>query len=265
MTDAGYVQLGAHRYRRLEQNRNYDDSIAACAADGAYLATIESSDENAMLATLITPAPAAWIGLDDLTEENRFRWVTGAAFDPSVFSGFASSEPNNQGNEDCVSLRPDKTWNDFKCGELQRPGLCECEPGYRPPPMPSCLSASEAGMQIINGRRMIVRTVAAEWAVAQARCESIGATLVVIGDTEENTAIKSFFTGESWLGYSDAAEEGVFRWVTGAISSYTNWDGGPPPVSPAENCVAQRPNGGWSPRPCTEFREYACECDPLPP
>lgn len=262
LTDPGYVARGAHSYKVLAaENRNYDESLAACAADGAYLATIESRDENMAIAALIPPAPTAWIGLDDLAEENQFQWVTGAAFDPDVFTGFASGEPSDSGVEDCTSLRPDGTWNDFTCADRQRAAVCECEPGYQPPRMPSCLTSSGGETQVVNGRRMFIRTTAATWAAADADCKSIDASLIIVGDDDEDDALERLFTGASWLGYSDVEQEGTFRWVTGATSAYVDWNVGAPGSA---DCAVQLPNGRWDTRECTEPQQYACECDPSP-
>ena len=78
-------------------------------------------------ALLITPGEDAFIGLTDEATEGTFVWVNG---DTSTLAeiNFASGEPNNSGNEDCVVLnwlgQPFNTANDFQCSENAF-ALCE--------------------------------------------------------------------------------------------------------------------------------------------
>lgn len=54
----------------------------------------------------------AWIGLNDLIKEKKFRWSNK---DPVTFTKWAKNEPNNRGNEDCVHMRSKGEWNDKEC------------------------------------------------------------------------------------------------------------------------------------------------------
>lgn len=67
------------------------------------------------------------------------------------------------------------------------------------------------------------------WTEAKEACQRRGGHLATITSEAEQEAILEYlqgFSGRSgyWLGGTDAAEEGVWRWITGEVWDYTNWD-----------------------------------------
>lgn len=256
-TDPAYVAMpdGGHRYRKVDAT-NYDGGIDRCTADGAHLAVIDSAEENAFVSTLA--GGDVWIGLDDLTTEGTFRWVTGAT---SAYRSFGANEPNDNGTEDCTYQKTDGKWNDTKCTD-NRAAICECDSEYQPPPTPACRSMLAQGTDL-DGRAYFVRTAAKNFADAEADCVSIGAHLAVISDEDERSNVDSRFIGDSWIGYSDTAVEGTFVWVNGAPSGFTNWGALQPTGGTTDSCVVM--NIFWYDVACSQTKEYACECDPAPP
>ncbi|MFM8295591.1 MAG: choice-of-anchor L domain-containing protein, partial [Microcystaceae cyanobacterium] len=72
-------------------------------------------------------------------------------------------------------------------------------------------------------------TTATSWTDAQAQAQIMGGNLVTINDATENQFLINAFAGEQfWIGYTDQAEEGLWQWISGETSSYTNWSGGEP-------------------------------------
>jgi len=257
MTDPTYSPHGGHSYKAYPApNVDYDTAIDRCTADGAHLAVVDSMEESEYLRTLVNTD--AWIGLDDLTIENTFRWVTGAT---SSYRRFNTSEPNNNNGEDCVYVRSDGTWNDTACEDSKRV-LCECDPAYRPPPTPACRALPGATTR--SGRKYFKRTPARTWQEAEDDCKSIGAHLLVIGDTDENTELDGAFSGASWIGYTDAVTEGQFQWVDGSPSTFHSF-GATVPTNDGQDCAALQDGGAWTDLACDTILAYACECDPLPP
>jgi hypothetical protein len=64
------------------------------------------------------------------------------------------------------------------------------------------------------------------WPDAVDYCKDDGGHLVTITSKPENNYVYGFRPGwweQSWLGASDEAVEGVWRWVTGEPMTYTNW------------------------------------------
>lgn len=91
------------------------DAAAASQFNGAFghLATITSFGEDEFLRTTFEgniqirdfphglPGDFVWIGLTDQDSEGQYTWITGEAFS---YSHWASTEPNNLGDEDFVHI-----------------------------------------------------------------------------------------------------------------------------------------------------------------
>ena len=54
-----------------------------------------------------------WFGLSDFTTEGSF--VLASSGQTAVHTNWASGEPNNKGDEDCVIIAHDNKWNDRSC------------------------------------------------------------------------------------------------------------------------------------------------------
>ena len=80
---------------------SYNDAKNYCQADGAYLATPRSYDENKFLTDMF-PNTNLWIGINDIAQEGQFVSVDGH---PLSYFRWSSSEPNDQhGVEDGVHI-----------------------------------------------------------------------------------------------------------------------------------------------------------------
>ena len=71
-----------------------------------------------------------------------------------------------------------------------------------------------------------------KWEEAEEYCEALGGHLAVITSQEENDVILTYIQARGfdnvYIGYSDSEIEGVWRWVNGERSDYTNWNEGEP-------------------------------------
>ncbi len=68
------------------------------------------------------------------------------------------------------------------------------------------------------------------WPQAQAACQEMGGHLIIINSEEENTFASFFVTGTRalWIGLTDEAQEGTWRWVDGTPAEFTAWAPGEP-------------------------------------
>ena len=110
-----------------------------------------------------------WIGLGDFRDEGNFEWNDNLK---SNFRRFASGEPNQAGDEDCVLQLPSGHWNDLVCSrqDLLHNYVCKI-PFHR-----------------FEGHYSFF-TELKTWDDAQAHCKTLGANLVTIDSKEENTYI----------------------------------------------------------------------------
>ena len=97
------------------------------------------------------------------------------------------------------------------------------------------------------------------WTSARQACINMGGHLVTITSAAENNFV--FNTWPSgWIGFTDEAVEGQWRWVTGESVTYTNWNGGEPNNANNED-YAQFVNGGrWNDLPNVSL-PYVLEFD----
>ena len=117
-----------------------DGNAAQVAAQqlGANLVSIQSATENECLRSWLAnngfgANNYVMIGLNDIDVEGTFVWYDQSPFQlnsPAFYQNWGPNEPNNQGNEDCVQLRPNNgLWNDIPCsisnsGSIIEVNLC---------------------------------------------------------------------------------------------------------------------------------------------
>ncbi|MBE6680243.1 MAG: hypothetical protein E7598_06970 [Ruminococcaceae bacterium] len=94
-------------------------------------------------------------------------------------------------------------------------------------------NSSSSGVVLFNGHTYHLYNNAKTWEEAKLACERLGGHLVTITSKEEQEFIASLIDSfgsqkQYWLGASDSAREGTWKWVTGEKWSYTNWDRGMP-------------------------------------
>jgi hypothetical protein len=73
--------------------------------------------------------------------------------------------------------------------------------------------------------------------------------LLTVADSTENARIgvtAALAKGEMWIGFTDTATEGYWRWVTGEPVTFTAWKSGEPNNSGGEDYAVILPTGQWN-------------------
>ncbi|XP_052786358.1 uncharacterized protein LOC128221796 [Mya arenaria] len=97
------------------------------------------------------------------------------------------------------------------------------------------------------------------WLDASKDCSERGGMLVVITDPHVQSLVHGLVNNlqppaDIWLGLSDRAEEGVWRWVDGQPISYTNWTPVDPVFNDINDCAIMSHNSGnWMQAECSFY------------
>jgi len=113
-----------NRYRVSSANADWPTAKLACEATGGHLVVLETQTENTAVRALLTSTFRFWVGMSDLTTEDTWVWLNGAAV-PRNAEYWDAGQPNDNGGEDCGEMSNSGDWNDDKCSAVQ-PYVCEC-------------------------------------------------------------------------------------------------------------------------------------------
>ncbi|MEI6679114.1 MAG: lectin-like protein [Mariniphaga sp.] len=145
-------------------------------------------------------------------------------------------------------------------------GTCGAAVTYTLPTLSStCATYPPAGfgtpvLNTANGRYYALSSAAATWANADAACRTTGGHLATVSNAAENTFLTNLAgVNTVWIGFTDQATEGTFRWVTGETVSYTNWNAGEPNNSSNEDYTELNTSGGWNDNSSTLTNRYIIE------
>ncbi|XP_033951501.2 uncharacterized protein [Pseudochaenichthys georgianus] len=271
--DAGYLLYGDFCYQfETEQVRNWHDAEAHCSGEQSHLVSFHSLEELSFI-TAHMPGEA-WVGLNDINNENQFVWTDGTAAD---LLPWAPNQPDDwQDNKDCVNLRgmnhhePGLLNDDF-C-DTTKEFICKKAKGQGPPPQPPTSGPGwnpKCGFWMsdpFNDYCYLFNYLSTRtWAEARADCVNQGGDLVSITDPFEQAFIQGVIqvspTGISlWMGGHDSVTEGGWEWMDGAPFRYIRWSAGNPDDYYGEDCLAILINNGyWNDDNCDSKRGYICE------
>jgi predicted outer membrane repeat protein len=100
------------------------------------------------------------------------------------------------------------------------------------------------------------------WADAEALCEADDTALAAIADSDENAYVLGLVDAETYLGASDAVEEGAWSWADGEAWGYSDWNAGEPnDADGREDCgvLSADSDGAWNDVPCLTAHAFVCE------
>ncbi|GAA4318703.1 hypothetical protein GCM10023184_03070 [Flaviaesturariibacter amylovorans] len=86
---------------------------------------------------------------------------------------------------------------------------------------------------------------------AHAKAVALGGHLVTISDAQENAFVSAMSPNYIWIGFTDRAVEGTYKWITSEPVSYTRWNGGEPNNAGGGQgedwaVINWGPNGTWN-------------------
>ena len=112
-----------------------------------------------------------------------------------------------------------------------------------------------------GARCYLVAADALTWADAQVACQAQGGDLVVLEDADENLQVSALAAARStwWIGATDAAAEGTWRWIDGREADFDAWALFQPDNFFNEDCALQSSSGSWNDAGCEEALAYVCE------
>lgn len=83
---------------------NWETAGGRCTVWGGYLATINNSNEDALLDSILgIPPHPIWIGYNDIETQGEFKWVDGT---DSSYTNWGSGQPNPSPSDACVEKYP---------------------------------------------------------------------------------------------------------------------------------------------------------------
>nr|XP_055064501.1 CD209 antigen-like protein C [Misgurnus anguillicaudatus] len=97
------------------------------------------------------------------------------------------------------------------------------------------------------------------WSESRKYCREREADLIIINNKEEQDFIKKNFGKDGlWIGLSDSAVEGRWKWVDGSTLNSRFWRSGEPNGGREENCVLSS-SSGWADFLCNDAFQWICE------
>ena len=195
----------------------YDANSDCIAKLDSRLAVPTNSEENEFINDMFDGE--TMIGISD--EEKEGTWTSDVDGSEISWSNWRPGRPNNYNNEDFGFMYNDGKWDDT-WWSTRHPYVCQYVP---PPSTPQPTHSCPGGWRGAHEKWYCPFTdTKTKWADAKSACENLDSTLAVPTNRAENNYLHGLSGGSTWLGISDAQNEG--QWVSdidGSPLSWTNW------------------------------------------
>ncbi|XP_063599791.1 macrophage mannose receptor 1-like [Penaeus indicus] len=196
-----------------------------------------------------------WLDGTDSAAEGQ--WQTSAGLPlpmgtPFWETSYDNEEPNNQGNENCLHISPERSYymNDKSCDAIFSP-LCEEDAVSSSRNGTAPRSCPMPYMEFAGLCLAFITWADQGWAEARQTCHGLSGELAALTDVEQLRAVYLYLHQESiaydsfWLGGSDIEQEGSWKWTDGEPVTMGTpfWgfknlsDGQQPQGGTAENCL----------------------------
>nr|XP_057932133.1 galactose-specific lectin nattectin-like [Doryrhamphus excisus] len=123
------------------------------------------------------------------------------------------------------------------------------------------------GWTQLDNRCFFFQNVVVNFYTAETICNILGGNLASIHSNLENEVIRQVilqgagFTRHTWIGFSDAIQEGNFVWTDGSEVDYTDWENGRPNNRNGnQHCAVVNFNNvdNWNDIRCRQRRPFIC-------
>ncbi|XP_022093106.1 macrophage mannose receptor 1-like [Acanthaster planci] len=299
--DKDWLRYKDYCYFFSTTHMNFMEGRDFCKYRGADLASVHHDTERIFLDKNRPRGQRSWVGYNDLASEGHFVWTDGTTsyynnWAPGLPYDFGGedctySDPDFYGSKG--------NWNDVSCFQRYYPickkritasscndkpcqngGVCEslsnggyqckCKTGYSGKDCEQddfCKTEWHHFGDFCYLFRDEYKFFGDRhtWDGAQSKCESYGGNLVSIHSKEESDFIfehMGYSEGRFWIGFTDKAKDGTFKWSDGTKTDYLNWRPGTPKDSENEDCAHVDPmyfGSQWSDVTCSKYYGYVCK------
>ncbi|XP_033624558.1 macrophage mannose receptor 1-like [Asterias rubens] len=255
----------------------WTDAKHNCEAQGAFLASIFSDDENDFVFRQFDDLTGVgvtdiWIGISDYSLDGQFAWVDGASVSYNNWNPGMPVDTLNQPDCGTIYLGDSAArWDTANCFLLQS-FICKVPVGQQVFPLDpmSGVGNCPTDWSLFGDFCFFVDTTQTSFNDAETRCETKGAKLASIHSAEVQSYLSlrtSMSNTNLWIGLHDRSNEGIFEWVDKTPLDFTNWNVGEPnDYGSGEDCVHLRPGeteaGTWNDLVCSGTNSgFICQLD----
>ncbi|KAL7876140.1 hypothetical protein AOLI_G00111030 [Acnodon oligacanthus] len=228
----GWLQYRSRCFKVFTTAATWNASEQNCVNMEGHLASVHSSEEYTFIQDLLnaTNSNSTWLGGTDAAQEGVWVWTDGSAFD---YTNWSPGQPDYLGFEKCIEMN-----------------FPECQNGWYQ----------------FGSRCFRIYTAAVTWSYAEQNCVDMGGHLASVHSSEEYIFIQELVqnatnsNSQTWLGGTDAAQEGVWAWTDGSAFNYFNWSYSQPDNGYwySENCLMMNFPVSWNDANCDNVLPSVC-------
>ena len=259
---SGVFYFDGSYYQRGSDGLTYEQALAEATALGGKLLEVDSRAESDFVTAIFNDGRnPIWLGISDAADEGVWRNSDGSL---ASFTNWLPGQPNNEfgangGQNYAAIVTADGRWDDFyntnsafningQFVSAETRTIIEFD-AVAPDPVEPDPVEPDASIRFGNSTYEL-GTQGLTWEEAQAEARERGGKLVEIDSQAENDFILQTFgdgTNSIFVGFSDAANEGVWVGADGEEATFVNWLPGQPDNSGAGQDYARiaSTNGRW--------------------